>query len=80
MHPDSEAMAMIQTMPKLDNGNKVDGSLFIEVSKEKGYCVCPRVIREVISFDGFRCVWCNQTETRQSWEFWYAAKTNSENP
>jgi hypothetical protein len=66
----AEAAAWIDAQPKLANG-KVDARLLIAESVRRGYCVCPKPMRQIINVDGLTCAWCDQKETRQSWEFWY---------
>lgn len=66
----AEAEAWIAAQPKLENG-KVDLQLVMAEGRRRGYCICPKPMRQMINFDGFDCAWCEQPETRASWEFWY---------
>jgi hypothetical protein len=66
----AEAESWLAAQPKLPNG-KVDGRLLITESERRGYCICPRPLRRMISFAGLTCKWCLQPETDESWAFWY---------
>lgn len=66
-----EAERWLAEQPKLANG-KVDITLVIAEGKSRGYCICPKPLRQLINVDGFTCQWCGETETRSSWAFWYA--------
>jgi hypothetical protein len=66
----SEAEGWIKEQPKLANG-KVDVRLLIVEGQRRGYCICPKPMRQMIDFDGLTCSWCDQEETRKSWAFWY---------
>jgi hypothetical protein len=74
----SEAEGWIAAQPKLENG-KVDINLLIAEGKARGYCVCPKPLRQMIDFtaegnglaEPLTCTWCEQPEAKASWEFWY---------
>jgi len=76
----SEAETWLAGQPRNDAG-KVDISLVITEGRRRGYCICPKPLREVIDFTvednpglmdkPLTCTWCGQPETRGSWEFWY---------
>lgn len=66
----SEAESWLAAQPKTDNG-KVSIFLVIREGQARGYCICPKPLRQLIVFDGWTCQWCHQPETRQSWAFWY---------
>lgn len=66
----SEAESWLEQQPKTDNG-KVSIMLVIAEGQRRGYCICPKPLRQLIAFDGYTCQWCHQPETRASWEFWY---------
>jgi hypothetical protein len=76
----SEAEQWLAGQPKLDNG-KVDVRLVIAEGLRRGYCICPKPFRQMIDFTAegnnfpapLTCKWCDQPETRQSWEFWYGS-------
>jgi len=65
-----EAETWLAAQPRLANG-KVDVRLLIAEGQRRGYCICPKPLRQLVNFDGFRCAWCMQPETRASSEFWY---------
>lgn len=65
-----EAEGWIAAQEKLPNG-KVDIQLVIAEGRRRGYCICPRPMRQVIDLDGLTCAWCGEVESRQSWAFWY---------
>lgn len=73
----SEAEKWLAAQPKLPNG-KIDVTLLIAEGRRRGYCICPKPLRQMISFDGFTCAWCDQPETRGSWQFWYGEDTRDE--
>jgi hypothetical protein len=66
----AEVESWLAAQEKLPNG-KVDGHLLIAEGKKRGYCICPKPMRQMISFDGMQCTNCQMTETRGSWEFWH---------
>jgi hypothetical protein len=66
----SEAAEFLAAAPKMPNG-KVDVLHLIEEGQKRGYCICPKPMRQMVSFDGLVCTWCGMVETRQSWAFWY---------
>ena len=66
----AEAESWLAAAPKLANG-KVDVQLLIAEGQRRGYCICPKALRQLITFEGYRCTWCGQVETSQSWAFWY---------
>ena len=66
----SEAESWLAKQPKLPNG-KVDALLLVAESRQRGYCICPRPMRQMIDFSGLTCNWCKQPEALRSWEFWY---------
>lgn len=66
----AEAETWIAEQPKNDLG-KVDITVVMAEGRRRGYCICPKPMRQIISFDGLTCTWCGMPETRQSWEFWY---------
>jgi len=67
----SEADVWVPAQSKNDKG-KVSVELLIAEGQRRGYCICPKPMRQMINFDGLTCSWCEQPETRQSWAFWYA--------
>lgn len=66
----SEAESWIAAQPKTPQG-KVSIFLVINEGQARGYCICPKPLRQLINFEGLRCQWCHQPETRASWDFWY---------
>lgn len=74
----SEAERWIADQPRLPNG-KVDAQLLIDEGQRRGYCICPRPMRQMIDFSQegnglsapLTCKWCGQPEMRASWQFWY---------
>lgn len=66
----SEAETWLARQPKLANG-KVSITLIIAEGQKRGYCICPKPLRQLISFDGLHCQWCQQIEDKRSWQFWY---------
>lgn len=75
----TRAAAWFLEQPKNADG-KVDGKLLVAEGRRRGYCVCPKPMRQMIDFtmegnpglsEPFTCAWCEQPETRQSREFWY---------
>jgi hypothetical protein len=66
----SEAETWIATQPKQPNG-KVDVALVIAEGKRRGYCICPKPMRQMINFQGLTCSLCGQPETLESHDFWY---------
>lgn len=66
----SEAETWLSDQPKLANG-KVDVWVLITEGQRRGYCICPKPMRQMINFDGLTCAWCGQVESRESWNFWY---------
>jgi hypothetical protein len=66
----------VPAQPRLPSG-KVDARLLVAEGQRRGYCICPKPMRQMISFDGMTCTWCGQPETRQSWAFWYGDDTGS---
>lgn len=76
-----EAKGWLAAQPKNEKG-KVDILLLIAEGQKRGYCICPKPMREIIDFtaEGNRlrepliCLWCNMPETRESWTFWYASE------
>jgi hypothetical protein len=76
----SEAEGWILAQPRNENG-KVDILIVIAEGKKRGYCICPKPMRQMIDFTAegnpgllakaLTCTWCEQPETRASWEFWY---------
>jgi hypothetical protein len=69
----TEAEIWLSAQPKQPDG-KVNGTLVIEEGQRRGYCICPKPMRQLIDFAEMRlnCKWCGQPETRKSWAFWYA--------
>jgi hypothetical protein len=67
----AEADTWVPAQPRLGNG-KVDITVVIAEGQRRGYCICPKPMRQMINFDGLSCSWCGQPETRASWAFWYA--------
>lgn len=61
----------VAEQPKSPITGKVDGRLLLNESHKRGYCVCPKPMRQMISFEDLTCADCMQQETRQSWEFYY---------
>ena len=57
-------------------GAKVDIRVIIEEGKRRGYCICPKPMRQMIDFssEGMHCTWCLMPETKQSWQFWYGKR------
>lgn len=66
----SEAESWLDAQPKMPGG-KVSIFLVIAEGQARGYCICPKTLRQLIVFDGWHCQWCHQPETRDSWRFWY---------
>lgn len=66
----SEAESWLAAQPKNEKG-KVAIDIVIAEGRRRGYCICPKAIREMISFEGMTCTWCGQPETRKSHVFWY---------
>ncbi|HEY2309450.1 MAG TPA: hypothetical protein VGI05_26530 [Streptosporangiaceae bacterium] len=66
----SEAESWLAGQPKTEHG-KVSVFLLIAEGQQRGYCICPKPLRQLIVFDGWSCQWCHQPETRESWAFWY---------
>ncbi len=75
----SEAERWLAAAPKLANG-KVDVMLLVAEGRERGYCICPKPMRQMIDLtvEGnpgmagpMTCTDCEQPEMRASWEFWY---------
>lgn len=67
----SEAESWLGAQPKNEKG-KVDVALVIAEGRRRGYCICPRPMRQLIDFKGLTCRWCGMPETEKSWAFWYA--------
>jgi hypothetical protein len=75
----SEAETWLNQQPKLPNG-KVDIRLIIAEGIRRGYCICPKPMRQLIDLtvEGnpdlpgpLTCKWCSQPETKDSYRFWY---------
>lgn len=66
----AEAETWIAAQPKKGNG-KVDITIVIAEGRRRGYCICPKPMRQLINFQGRACSWCGQPESEQSWTFWY---------
>ena len=66
----TEAEEWIAAAPKNDAG-KVELDQVIAEGISRGYCICPKPLRQMINFDSLTCAWCQLTETRDSWRFWY---------
>jgi hypothetical protein len=74
----SEAETWLAIQPRNDKG-KVDISLVIAEGKRRGYCICPKPMRQMIDFSAegnnfnkpLTCNWCLMPEMRASWDFWY---------
>lgn len=66
----SEADTWVPAQEKNEDG-KVDLRVLIAEGQARGYCICPKPMRQLINFDGYTCSWCKQAETRESWKFWY---------
>jgi hypothetical protein len=65
-----EAETWLADQPKNDKG-KVPIQLVIAEGISRGYCICPKPLRQVINMEGMTCTICGQRETRDSWRFWY---------
>lgn len=65
-----EAEQWLNAQTKDENG-KVAIAVVIKEGKKRGYCICPRPMRQMINFSGLTCAWCEMPETNQSWDFWY---------
>lgn len=71
----SEAWLWISTeLAGQPEGSKVDVRILIAEGKRRGYCICPKPMRQMIDFSGMSCSWCLMPETRQSWQFWYGKR------
>lgn len=75
----SEVESWLAEAPKLANG-KVDVMLLVKEGRRRGYCICPKPMRQMIDFSQegnpgmpspMTCTNCLQPEMRASWEFWY---------
>jgi len=75
----SEAEGWLAAAPKLANG-KIDVRLLMAEGRTRGYCICPKPMRQMIDFSvegnpgmpvPITCADCLQPETRASWKFWY---------
>ena len=74
----SEAETWLAAQPKNTVG-KVDISVVIAEGQARGYCICPKPLRQMIDLTAegngvdtpLTCKWCEQPETRGSWQFWY---------
>ena len=73
----SEADHWLETQPRNASG-KVEVSLLIAEGKRRGYCICPKPLRQLVDFSGLTCSWCLMPETRQSWQFWWGKTEVSE--
>jgi hypothetical protein len=71
-----EAEIWLKKQPKNTKG-KVDIRLVIEEGKKRGYCICPKPMRQMINMNGMICALCLMPESKESWKFWYAAYTIS---
>jgi hypothetical protein len=67
---EAEAESWLAAQPKNDKG-KVPLGVVIAESKRRGYCICPKPMRQLINITGLKCSWCFMTETNESSEFWY---------
>jgi hypothetical protein len=68
----SEAESWLAAQPKLSRG-KIDVRLLIAEGIRRGYCVCPKPMRQIIDVTGLTCSWCGQPEAKSSWHFWYGS-------
>lgn len=68
-----EAEEWIAAQEKLVTG-KVDIRILIDEGQRRGYCICPKPMRQIIDFKGMTCKWCEMPETQGSWDFWYLIK------
>lgn len=66
----TEAERWLTEQPKNEKG-KVDVRLVIAEGLRRGYCICPKPLRQMIDFRGHQCSMCGQLETIESWQFWY---------
>lgn len=66
----TEAETWLEHAPKQPNG-KVSIFVVIAEGQRRGYCICPKPLRQLIVFDGWTCSWCHQPETADSHRFWY---------
>jgi hypothetical protein len=66
----AEADEWVPAQKRLPNG-KVDVRIIIAEGQRRGYCICPKPMRQMIDFKGLHCSWCGQEETGESWKFWY---------
>lgn len=73
----TEAEEWLNAQPKLENG-KVDILLVIAEGQTRGYCICPKPMRDMINFTGLTCAWCGMEETIGSYNFWYREIENRE--
>lgn len=56
---------------------KVDIAVLIQEGRRRGYCICPRPLRQVVDVRGLTCKWCDQPETDDSWRFWYGSPADA---
>lgn len=68
----SEAESWLAQQPKNAKG-KVDIAVVIAEGRRRGYCICPRPLRQMIDFSGLTCNWCMMPDTRESWSFWHCS-------
>jgi hypothetical protein len=68
----TEAEQWLTAQPKNTRG-KVDILLVVMEGVARGYCICPKPLREMVNFQGLRCSDCLQLETQGSYDFWYKA-------
>jgi hypothetical protein len=67
----AEADEWVPAQEKLPN-DKVSIQVLIAEGQRRGYCICPKPLRQMIDFKGLgSCSWCGQIEKTESWEFWY---------
>lgn len=66
----AEVVAWLAAQPKTIDG-KVDIQIVVAEGRKRGYCICPRPLREIVNFQGLTCKWCLMPEMQASYDFWY---------
>lgn len=66
----TEAEKWLPTQPRNADG-KIDIKYLIFEGQRRGYCICPKPMRQMINLEGMTCTLCGMKESRESWEFWY---------